>query len=370
MNALSVTKRTIYYPFVDKKSRSHFNLSLVVIHNFQFIIFDVKLESYCGFIEYLFSNFTIMVMMRKKTELRFSIKNFIFQTILLRLAVLIGKILPRRWGLKLASFIGSVLGNNKSSAMSKSIRANQWVVHNGKLSDQELKEKPKIIIRSAAKCIFDYFYFLSRPSELDKIVDFSPEGKLACERIRNNQPCVCVCPHTSNFDLMGYALARQGLEMQVISYPDPNATYKMQNKIREKVGIIVTPMSLSAFRLAKSRLREGKSVLTGLDRPLDREEPVKHQPTFFGYNANLPSAYVRLAIEANAPVIVIAATSQPDGRYRLEGSQPIWMETGEDIEDEITYNTNRVLKEAEGLIKKYADQWAMFYPVWPQFLGK
>jgi lauroyl/myristoyl acyltransferase len=308
--------------------------------------------------------------MEKKTKPRFSIKNFLFQTILLRLAVLVGKILPRKQGLKLAAFIGNILGGHKSSMMSKSIRANQWVIHNGSLSDEELSKKPKIVFRSAAKCMFDYFYFLSRPKELDKIVDFSPEGEMACERIRNNQPCVCVCPHISNFDLMGYALARQDLEMQVLSYPDPNASYKMQNKIREDVGIIVTPMSLSAFRLAKNRLREGKSVLTGLDRPLDRHEMVKHPPTFFGHEANLPAGYIRLAIDANAPVIVIAATSQPGGRYRLEGSLPIWMETGKEIEDEVTHNTNRVLKEAEVIIKNYSEQWAMFYPVWPQFLGK
>jgi lauroyl/myristoyl acyltransferase len=295
--------------------------------------------------------------------------NRFIQNTIVRLAILIGKVLPRKWGLKLASLVGRIYGSRKSNPKVQAIRANQWVIHDGAITEEELNEKPKIIFGSAAKCMFDYFYFLSRREKLQDVIDFSPEGEAACERIRNNQPCVCVCPHISNFDLMGYALAAQGLEMQVLSYPDPNASYQLQNKIRNNLGIIVTPMSLSAFRLAKNRLREGKSVLTGLDRPIENE-PVKHQPMFFGHKANLPAAYVRLAIDANAPVIIIAATSQPGGRYRLEGSLPIWMETGDDVDDEITHNASRVLKASEGLIKQYADQWAMFYPVWPQFLGK
>ncbi len=295
--------------------------------------------------------------------------NRLIQNAIVRFAILIGRVLPRMWGRKVATWVGRFYGRNKTNPKIQAIRANQWVIHDGSISEEVLNEKPKIIFGSAARCMFDFFYYLSRRERLQDIIDFSPEGKEACDRIRNDQPCVCVCPHISNFDLMGYALAAQGLEMQVLSYPDPNESYKLQNKIRENLGIIVTPMSLSAFRLAKTRLREGKSVLTGLDRPMEKQ-PVNHQPVFFGHPANLPAAYVRLAIDANAPVIILAATSQPGGQYRLVGSAPIWMESGETLEDEISYNATRVLKEAEDLIKQYSDQWAMFYPVWPQFLGK
>ena len=305
--------------------------------------------------------------MLEKEKQHLTFKNFIYQVILIRLAVLIGKVFPRQWGLKIASLVGWIAGSIQSNPTVKSIQANQWVIHNQSLTAKELKAKSRTVLSSAAKCMFDYFYFLPRSEKLDQLIDFSPEARAACDRIRNNQPTVFACPHTSNFDLMGYALTTQGLNLQVISYPSPNASYKMQNKIRKGVGILVTPMSLSAFRLARKRLSEGKSILTGFDRPLENQQPVKHQLVFFGHQAHLPAAYIRLAVDANVPVIILAATSQPGGRYRLEGSNPIWMETGDEIDDEISYNANRVLRESEGLIKKYADQWAMFYPIWPQF---
>ncbi len=300
---------------------------------------------------------------------RIPFKNLVNQSIVIQLAMLLGKVLPRESGLKLASFIGTRLGSNKKNPMVKAIRANQWVIHNQALSKEELDELPKIVFRSAAKCTFDYFHFLTRPESLNELIDFSSEAQSTIERIRNNKPCMVVCPHLSNFDLMGYVLALNDVKVQVLTYPNPRGSYKMQNQLRESLGIMVTPMSLSAFRQARKRLAEGGSILTGLDRPLNSNQIEKYKPTFFGYEANLPVTYVRMAKEADAPVIIMTATSQPDGRYILEGSKPIWMESADDLEKEILNNANRVLGEAEVWIKKYANQWAMFYPVWPQFLG-
>ncbi len=257
----------------------------------------------------------------------------------------------------------------KRIAMVKAIRANQWVIHDKDLTEEELDAKPETVFRSAARCMFDFFYYLTRAEELQSVVDLSPRALSVMERIQNKQPCVVVCPHLSNFELMGYVLALHNVDVQVLSYPKPNISYKQQNKLRKNLGIQVTPMSMQAFRQARARLRQGGSILTGLDRPLSSEHLEKYVPTFFGHQANLPVVHVRMAKEANAPVFVLASTSQPSGRYRLESSDPIWMKSNNDLEKEILSNANRVLEEAESLIKTYSDQWAMFYPVWPQFLG-
>lgn len=303
----------------------------------------------------------------KKNSISFS--KLINQSIVIQLAMLLGKVLPRESGLKLASFIGTRLGSNKKNPMVKAIRANQWVIHNQRLSSKELDELPKIVFRSAAKCTFDYFHFLTRPEGLSDLVDFSPEARHTIERIHNNEATVVVCPHLSNFELMGYVLTLNDVDVQVLSFPNPRGSYKMQNQLRESLGIMVTPMSLSAFRQARKRLKEGGSILTGFDRPLSGKQIEKYKPTWFGYETKLPVTYTRMAKEADAPVIIMTATSQPDGRYMLEGSKPIWMKPADDLETTILNNANRVLQEAEGWIKKYAQQWAMFYPVWPQFLG-
>jgi KDO2-lipid IV(A) lauroyltransferase len=292
-----------------------------------------------------------------------------FLPILIRLAILTGWLLPRKWGYQLATAIGKLLASLKNHKMVKGIRANQTVIHDGKLSPAELDKTPETILISSAKCMFDYFHFLPRPERLQRIVSFSPEAQATIDRIKNQEATVVVVPHLSNFDLMGYALALHKVDVQVLSFPNPNATYKVQNRLRERTGINVTPLDFSAFRQAKKRLREGGSVLTGLDRPRPDADDLKYQPRFFGYETQLPVAYIRMALEAKAPVVVLAVITLPDGGYRLVGSDPIWMTPNDDLETEILTNAEKVLKAAEPFITQHADQWAMFYPIWPQFLG-
>jgi KDO2-lipid IV(A) lauroyltransferase len=287
----------------------------------------------------------------------------------IRTAVLIGRLFPRKIGLLLAALIGTILGSLKRSEMVRAIRANQYVIHGQKLDRKVLNKIPKTVFRSAAKCIFDYFYFLSRPDKLRKIIKFSDEAEAAFERVKANQPCVIVSPHISNFDLMGYALALKKLDVQILSFPNPNGTYKFQNQLRESYGLNVTPMNFSAFREARARLRNGGSVLTGLDRPIDSGTLEKHRPSFFGYPTHLPVTYARMAKDAQAPVFIMAVAYQKDGTYTLESSQPIRMDSADDPETELIMNTEKVLRSAEKYILQYPEQWAMFYPIWPEFMG-
>ena len=291
------------------------------------------------------------------------------EPVLLRLAILIGWSLPRRWGYQLATVVGNLLGSLKRNKMVKAIRANQYVIHDQEMSTEALNQAPKTVFISAAKCIFDYFHFLPRPERLQKIVSFSPEVENVIERIKSKQATVIVCPHLSNFDLMGYAFALHKVDFQVLSFPNPNETYKVQNKLRERTGINVTPLDFSAFRQAQLRLQKGGCVLTGLDRPLADASDKKYIPRFFGYETHLPVVYIRMALKAKAPVVVLAAVTLPDGSYRLVGTDLIWMTSDEDLESEILHNAERVLKAAEPIIVQHAQQWAMFYPIWPQFLG-
>ena len=68
--------------------------------------------------------------MLEKEKQHFSFKNFIYQVIFIRLAVLIGKVLPRQWGLKIASLVGRIAGSIQSNPTVKALQANQSVIHN------------------------------------------------------------------------------------------------------------------------------------------------------------------------------------------------------------------------------------------------
>ena len=172
-----------------------------------------------------------------------------------------------------------------------------------------------------------------------------------------------VAPHLSNFDLAGRAMALNGYKIQVLSYPQPRGGYQWQNQLRRDIGIDITPMSTESMRQAKARLQEGGGVITGLERPLPS---TNYYPKFFGHPAPVPVSYVRMALQTKSAVVVVACVGTPQENYFLECSDPIYMKPHEDAIQEIERNAERVLTAAEPFIRAHPEQWAMFYPVWPQ----
>ncbi|MCJ7694110.1 MAG: hypothetical protein MUO40_01660 [Anaerolineaceae bacterium] len=297
-----------------------------------------------------------------------SLKGFISDGLAIRAALIIGKLLTRKAGYRLANAAGSWIARHPKFSLVRAVKANQWVVRDEQCTSAELSIFTKQVFQSSSRCLFDYYHYIGRPEKLFKIIKISSEAQVAFDRIRAQQPTIIVVSHLSSFDLMGYALALLKLKILVLSFPNPNDAYKMQNKLREKVGIEILPMSLSAFRIARAKLAKGGCILTGLDRPLVGSQLEKYQPKFFGHEANLPVAYIRMAKEANAPIFVMGCTSQANQTYTLESSLPVWMTPMDSLDQEIVLNAECVLAEAEELIKKAPEQWAMFYPVWPDIM--
>ena len=279
-------------------------------------------------------------------------------------ALFLGRIFPSPLGHWLADRIATTLASRPGSGLVQTIRHNQQGIFGGHLSPAELDQAVAAVLRNDLRSIYDYYHLANQPEKLLKRVTFSSAALAAMQRTQQNLPTVFACAHLGNFDLMGRALALNHYPFLVLSYPNPNQGYKMQNWLRKRFGLEVSPMSLESLRVGKKRLKSGGSVLTGLDRPLASPGLQKYQPRFFGKPANLPVAYIRLAMDTGAPVIVIACTVQPDGAYHLHASDPIQMNSSGDLHADIIHNAEAVLSFAEGLVRQYHDQWLMFFPVW------
>ncbi len=279
-------------------------------------------------------------------------------------AMFLGRIFPTGAGHWLADRIAAFLASRRNSPLVQTIRQNQQGILDPNISPAELDRAVAAVLRNDLRSIYDYYHLVNQPKKLLRRVSFSPAAITAMQRTRQNLPTVFACPHLGNFDLMGRALALSHYPFLVLSYPNPNQGYKMQNWLRTRFGLEVSPMNLESLRLAKQRLKSGGSILTGLDRPLANPGLQKYQPRFFGKPANLPVAYIRLAMETSVPVIVIACVIQPDGSYRLHASEPIEMSTSGDLHTDIIHNAEAALHFAEALIQQHHDQWLMFYPVW------
>ncbi len=279
----------------------------------------------------------------------------------------LGRILPQGVGYPLARWIANRIANRKDVRMVKAVKANQWVVSDGQLSAAQLDEMARRVFRNIARSQYDLYHNLTSEQGLIKKIELTSETEQDIEKIKDRGAggILIVCPHLSNFDLMGRALAIRGINFQALSPPEPPGGYQMQNYLRRKAGIEMTPISVAALRQATQRLQQGGVVITGVDRPIAGE---KYRPRFFGRRASLPVGHIRLALKAEVPLRVVACQTVPGCKYRLILSDPVPMRRYPDLIDETEKNAEAVLAIVEQWIKQSPEQWAMTYPVWPEAL--
>jgi phosphatidylinositol dimannoside acyltransferase len=281
------------------------------------------------------------------------------------------KITPPRLGHGLAARLGNIYGGWRRVPSVQAARANQWVVAGGRLSARRLDELTRAVFQSTAHGLYDFYHNLNNIQAALDMVEIDTSVRDAVEWYRSGHTgALVVIPHVSNFELLAPAFANAtlfgGLKVQFLSYPQPPAGYSLQNRIRRMEGLSITPISMESIRQAIQLLKQGGVVVTGVDRPMNDEKNCA--PLFFGRPSCLPSGYVRLALKAGVPVVVVSGQTLPDGRYRLVAFDPILMQPYPDKTEELCKNAQSVLAIIEKVIRRAPEQWAMFYPVWPEAL--
>lgn len=281
----------------------------------------------------------------------------------MRLALAVGRTLPRRAADGFVSYAAGRIARDPSSAIARAARVNQYVVSGGTLTGAALDEAVHANIASMARFLYDLYHVVGRvPAESD-LVTRDDAWRAFIERERTSGPFVYTGIHLGDFDLVGRQLGFDGWNMQLLSVADPNAGYEWQNELRAEAGFDVTPVTIDSLKHAARGLADGRSVLTGHDRPL--LAPDKVMPRLFGRPAPLPLLHVRLAMRAKVPVIALCAPREDNGRYRLLASDPIEMVSEKDDPDALRVNAERCLTAVEPWIKARPAQWAMPHVVWP-----
>lgn len=277
----------------------------------------------------------------------------------------IGRVVPQSAGRKFARQLGGFYAGIGTSPMIQSVRENQNALHDGRLNPEEINTITRQVFMSKGVCLFDYFYYLTRPDELLRVFALSDSTKRAVDAMRQGA-VIAVAPHMSNFDMAGHLLSLLGITVQALSYPSPNANYSYHNQLRDAHGMRTTPISPQALRDAKNTLRLGGTVVTGIDRPVESASSQKYLLEFCGKPARLPVIHTRLALETDTPVVLLSVFQHEDLSYELKSSPLLTMTRGDDKATEIVQNSETVLRYAEAFIREAPNQWHMFYPVWPE----
>lgn len=278
----------------------------------------------------------------------------------------LGRTIPPQVGYALADFIARQLAHKRDSKMIRAVRANQWVVRGESLMGAALDQAVLETLRYSARSIFDLYHYNQNLEATRRLIFLDSTTRQLIERPEfDRRGLIVVGLHVSIFDLALQWLYIQGLRPLVLTIPEPRGGRRTEYERRKKTGLNLVPASVGAIRKALRYLQQGGIVMTGIDRPIS--EP-KVYPRFFGRPAALPMHHIFLAVKAHVPVMVMAATLQPDGRYQILSSAFIEMDLHPDRDIEALQNAEKVLGVAEKFIRQAPQQWSISLPVWPDTL--
>jgi KDO2-lipid IV(A) lauroyltransferase len=277
--------------------------------------------------------------------------------------LVLGKLLPLKLGYRLSELVAGKLARRTTSHLVNAVRANQAVVRESNIASDLVTEAVDQVLKHAGRCFVDLYHNLQNPVGLKDLSPLSPAlENLITGSLDGSVGAFIVTPHLSNFDLVLLAAAYRGLKAQVLTYGNPTGGYQIQNEIRAQTGLNITPVSPEVHQMAIENMRNGGFVITAVDRPIRRKA---HYMEFFGRLSPLPVGHIRMALEADVPIIPVAADFRADQRYHLRISEPIDLVRQDNPDQEIRINGEAVLRVLEGYIRDAPEQWLMYFPVWP-----
>ena len=281
-----------------------------------------------------------------------------------RFAQWVGHNLPPRSGYAIGNLLADLIARRKNTSLVRAIRLNQWVASGRTLDGPALDARVRQVLRHSAQCLYDLYHSLRDLRRLDGIMPDSDTIRQLIEGSRTpTDGMLILAPHMSNFDALLTALSRRGLRGQILSYPNPTSGYRLQNEMRARFGMQVTPVSPDSLLQAVETMRNGGYVYSAVDRPDPRY--ASRSLTFFGQPAALPAGYVQLAVDAGVPILPVCVHGIAPGHYELLIDDPITVEILPDRRETLRHNARRVLQRMEAFIRRAPEQWLMFYPVWP-----
>ena len=279
---------------------------------------------------------------------------------LIRTLIACTRVLPRRAGLSLFSFLGAV-------AFRAYRRDRERAIRNLGLA---FPESDPMILAALAR---GSFMALARNAYEALRLTYLPKERILglCsvegeehlwEACHSGRGVIALTGHIGCWELLAVYFASKGYKVNVV-YRDQRDKRldEMIVGMRRRHGIASIPRgtsAVSAFRV----LKRGEILAMLIDQNIDVDGV---SVPFFGVPAHTPRGAAAFALRSGAPIVPLAIHLQPDGCHHITvlpalEPPPEELSEGERIDE----YTQRCSLAVESLIRMYPQQWVWFHDRW------
>lgn len=269
---------------------------------------------------------------------------------------------PPRLGYALANWAAAAIAAVRP-AIYRTVQTNLRQVLGPHTDPTRLAAIARAVFVHAARFNYEFFHAIDySPAQLLQTIHIPTDMATAiAENSAQGRGTLLLGTHMGNFNLGLLGLSACGLEIQALSLANPNQGFVLLNRLRARGGMELTPITPQSLRQAIARLKRGGIVMTAFDRPIPEE---RHLVTFFGQPAYFAPGPARLAVLAQAGVIMGSCHYDPDAGHVLH-AQPVDMVYTGDRRHDLDVAVTRMAQVLEGYVRQRPEQWMMFYPFWP-----
>lgn len=169
-------------------------------------------------------------------------------------------------------------------------------------------------------------------------------------------------PHFGNWELLSLVYgALIPNQAKAIAFPLKN---KLLNEMiwgyRELLSLELIPKNM-AVRSSLRALRDNYAVGFFADQNAGNQGVFID---FFGKPASAARGPVALALKTGAPILFSLDIRKPNDQHIVEISPPIYLNSSDDIEQDIKLYTSKLLERLESYINQYPEQWLWIHNRW------
>jgi len=226
------------------------------------------------------------------------------------------------------------------------------------------KKSARKLYGEFGKTLADYFYIGTRsPAEAMTIVREKAGYSYLKELYDQGTGAVLITAHFGLFELGGLVTAYDGFPTAVLTLPEPSAhltAWRAHFRRQWNVDTIEVGSDSFVFIHIARRLREGCFVAALIDRP-NAHDPV---PVSFPQGvAHFSPGILLVAAQCGVPVIPATMVRYPDGYYRGEIFEPIWIESRSSRAETLRFYSQQIADILMPTLCAHSEQWYQFVPL-------
>lgn len=274
-------------------------------------------------------------------------------------------VLPRRWAYWLGCRVADLdflLRREIRQAVKRNVSHILLTKHNAPPSKALVTVYTKAIFRNFAKYLVDFFSFARFNAEnIHELIDIQGLENLQ-QAFAADKGVVGVTAHLGNWELSAIAVALLGFPINAVALSHENTKInRLFVHQRATKGVGVIPVGAST-REYLNVLKEKQLIALAGDR-LTSGGGIKVD--FMNRPTTVPRGPALLSLRTGAPILPAFMIRTAEDKFKLIFEAPIYSNgLKKNLAEAEHLLTQKVIAIIESYVKKYPEQWFIFYNVW------